>query len=535
MAYVTTPIYYVNDDPHIGHLFTTVSADVLCRWHRLSGYPSFMLTGTDEHSAKVVEAAQSRGLPTLEWARSRSDSFKNAFRVFHVSPSDFIRTSEPRHIEQVSACVRLLLQSGDIYRDEYEGWYDAGQEEYISDVKARQFGFLSPINRKPLLRRKEPCFFFRLSAYEDDVIKLIESEQLKIYPEVRKEELLMRLREGLRDIPCSRPRAGNWGIAVPGAPDQTVYVWIDALLNYLSAVNTSERRELWPPTHQIVGKDILWFHAVIWPGMLLALRKSQPFSSLALPEMVHAHSFWIRDGEKMSKSMGNFVSLHELNRLRETYGADSVRFFLVSAGPHGTSDTNFSVIKLHETYGSALANTVGNCCSRVTTMIAKYCPDGRPEKRGESGFPIARVMRLISQARTAVARSDISALVEGALSVFRITDGYIHQAEPFKLARDPSQLMHVSGMLHDALEAIRLASLLLWPVMPERMETLWNAIGVDHLSQTMSRGGHASSDAHFAWCESAFERPIVPLRPLFPRVELADISGTTSELASGRA
>lgn len=535
MAYITTPIYYVNDDPHIGHIYTTVVADVLCRWHRLSGAPAFLLTGTDEHSVKVVEAAQKRGIVTSEWARSKSKSFRDAFHGFNVFPSDFIRTSEMRHIDQVSLCMRLLLESGDIYRDEYEGWYDAGQEEYVSEVKARQFGYASPINRKPLVRRKESCFFFRLSAYGPEVKELIETGKLCIYPAVRKEELLTRLREGLRDIPCSRPRTDDWGIAVPESPDQTVYVWIDALLNYLSAVNSAERRGWWPPTHQIVGKDILWFHAVIWPALLLALRKTRSFGALELPRAVHAHSFWIRDGEKMSKSMGNFVSLEILSGLRDIYGVDSVRFFLVAAGPHGATDADFSLTRFHETYVSALANTVGNCCSRVTAMIEKFCEDRRPRKQSDTGFPIAQVTQLIGDTRAAIASGDIAALTAGALAVFRLTDSYIHHAEPFRLAKDPSQLGRVSGMLHDALEAIRLASLLLWPVMPERMEVLWSAIGAEHLRQAMLNGGNASLDEHFNWGASTFERPIAPLRPLFPKIDLTGLSNTGATLAMSRA
>jgi methionyl-tRNA synthetase len=535
MAYITTPVYYVNDDPHIGHIYTTVVADVLCRWYRLSGEPAFLLTGTDEHAAKVVEAAKNRGFLTSEWARSKSKSFKDAFHGFNILPSDFIRTSETRHVEQVAACMRLLLGSGDIYRGEYEGWYDTGQEEYVSEVKARQFGYASPINRKPLVRRKESCFFFRLSAYGGEIRELIETGQLRIYPGVRKEELLTRLEEGLRDVPCSRPRADDWGIVVPGSPDQTVYVWIDALVNYLSAINTRERRRWWPPTHQIVGKDILWFHAVIWPAMLLALRKTQPFSALELPQAVHAHSFWVRDGEKMSKSMGNFVSVDVLRGLGDAYGVDSVRFFLVAAGPHGASDADFSMRRFHEMHVSALANTVGNCCSRVTTMIERFCDNRRPEKRDGTGFPIARVTELIEETRNAVAKGDVAALVSGALAVFRVTDSYIHSAEPFRLAREPSQRGRVSGMLHDALEAIRLASLLLWPLMPERMQTLWSAIGVDYLTQTMGNGSSAPSDEHFAWGGSRFEGPVASLRTLFPKVDSADPSSAVVALETRRA
>ena len=244
MTYITTPIYYVNDDPHIGHIYTTISADVLARFFRLIGQTTYLLTGTDEHALKVVEAAKANGMTPTDWAQSKALVFAEAFNQYGIQYTDFIRTSDERHIQQVQKRVKDFLDSGDIYFGNYEGWYDKGQEEYISDQRAEANYYLSPINKKPLVRRQESCLYFRLSKYSEDVKNLILNDTLKIRPVSRRQEILARIRDGINDIPCSRPRVENWGVAVPGYEDQTVYVWIDALLNYLTAVDSDLNRRV---------------------------------------------------------------------------------------------------------------------------------------------------------------------------------------------------------------------------------------------------------------------------------------------------
>ena len=510
MTYITTPIYYVNDDPHIGHIYTTISADVLARFSRLMGHPTHLLTGTDEHALKVVDAAKLRGVETADWAQQKAAVFANAFIQYGIEADDFIRTSEPRHIEQVQKRIKELLASDDIYLGEYEGWYDLGQEEYVSDLKAQAHDYLSPINKKPLVRRQEPCFYFRLSAYADEVKNLIESDTLKIRPVARRQEILARIRDGINDIPCSRPRVEQWGVAVPGHEDQTVYVWIDALLNYLTAVDTDDKRAFWPPTIQMVGKDILWFHALIWPAMLLALQKKSPW--LTLPETVRAHGFWIRDGEKMSKSMGNFISLPVLNAYVDTFGRDSIRFFLMMGGPNESSDADFSEARLHETYTALLANTIGNCCSRVIAMISKYCDAKIPKADIKSGFPIAQVTEAVNIAYAAAMEGEFPALINEALKIVRLTDGFIQSSQPFQLAKDPAKHKEVCAILHDSLEALRLASILLWPVMPSRMETFWSAISYEKNLSTPNN--------ILTWGQLSVGSPVHALTPLFPRIDL---------------
>jgi methionyl-tRNA synthetase len=529
MAYITTPIYYVNDDPHIGHIYTTVCADVLCRFERLIGNPVFFLTGTDEHATKVEEAANKRNIKTEVWVESKAAVFKQAFNHFGIEATDFIRTTEARHTEQVIRRFEELLVSGDIYLSTYEGWYDTGQEEYVAETKARETNFLSSINKKPLVRRSEPCFYFRLSAYAAELQTIIENDELKIRPIVRKQEILARIRDGINDVPCSRPRTGNWGVAVPGHPDQTVYVWIDALLNYLTAVDTEDRRQFWPPSTQIVGKDILWFHAVIWPSMLLALKKTARNHWIKLPNTIRAHSFWIHDGEKMSKSMGNFITLAELEIYAQRYGQDALRFFLVLAGPNDASDANFSADRLHESYTSFLANTLGNCCSRVMTMIIKYCGAIIPANEVNSGFPIDDAKIAVAKARDFAVKAEYSSYIEEALKIVRYTDAFIYSSEPFKLAKDPAHQKEVCSILHDSLEALRLASTLLWPVMPKHIEEFWSAIGCKANFSLLIAGGSASSDDWMTWGGLPVGAKIEKMPPLFPRIELPSAAKASNE------
>ena len=274
--YVTTPIYYVNDRPHIGHVYTTTVADVLARVHRLRGDDTFLLTGTDEHAAKVVDAARERDLTPQAWADRNAEQFRSTFERLGAENDDFIRTSEPRHTEKVEAYIRELIESGNVYEGEYEGWYDAGQEEYVPENKAKETDYRSAITGTPLLRKREKNYFFRLSDYGERLLERIEGGEFLVQPDARRNEVVSRIREGLNDIPISRTGAEGWGIPIPGDPEQTIYVWIDALFSYLSTVDTPERRRYWPAQVHLIGKEILWFHAVIWPGDAAGARSSAP-------------------------------------------------------------------------------------------------------------------------------------------------------------------------------------------------------------------------------------------------------------------
>src|ERR1017187_9128262 len=259
--YVTTPIYYVNDRPHIGHVYTTTIADIAARFHRLCGDEVFFLTGTDEHAAKVVDSAAEHGVTPQQWADQNAQAFQETFAKLGITNDDFIRTSQPRHKEKAQQYMAELLKTGDVYLGEYEGWYDAGQEEYLPENKAKEYEFKSPFNGKPLVRKREKNYFFRLSKYSDALLKLLEERPEFVQPDVRRKEVANRIREGLNDIPISRTSEHNWGIRVPGDEAHVIYVWIDALFNYLSAVDNPERQHLWPADVHLIAKDILWFHA----------------------------------------------------------------------------------------------------------------------------------------------------------------------------------------------------------------------------------------------------------------------------------
>lgn len=525
-AYITTPIYYVNDKPHIGHAYTTTIADVWARFMRFRGRDVFFLTGTDEHALKVVEAAAQRGLTPLAWADQNAEAFQAAFRLLGVSNDDFIRTTEPRHKERVQRYVAELLQSGDVYLGEYVGWYDAGQEEYIPESKAKEYDYKSPFNGKPLVRKTEHNYFFRLSAYRAALLELLEGadDGFTVLPEVRKNEIIARIRE-MEDVPISRLAAeggGDWGIRIPGDEGHTIYVWIDALFNYLSTVDTDERRQYWSGgAVHVIAKDILWFHAAIWPAMLLALRQRPGYEWVRLPRFVYSHSFWISEGQKMSKTLGNFIDLPTIERYKATYSLDAWRYYMATRGPLGTTDADFAAAHFHEIYHAELVNTVGNCASRVTAMIGKYFEGLMPGERDDQGERIVfegfdwptLTDTAITRAGEAMERLDIDAAIGEAIGLIRKVDGFIHGTEPFKRIKDESKRAEVGAILYQSLEVVRIASLLLAPVCIEGMPRLWRAIGytVDPERDELA--------IHARWGALNVGAPVEKVA-LYPRVEL---------------
>lgn len=510
--YITTPIYYVNDKPHIGHAYSTTICDVAARFQRFLGRDVFFLTGTDEHAAKVVDSAAARGLTPLEWADQNAAAFRAAFATIGIGNDDFIRTTETRHKDRVQQYVQALLDSGDVYLGEYEGWYDAGQEEYIPESKAKEYDYKSPFNGKPLVRKREHNYFFRLSAYREPLLELLESgrevsgQRFTVRPDVRKNEIIHRIRE-MDDVPISRlasEGAGDWGIRIPGDEQHTIYVWIDALFNYLSTVDTDARRRYWQSgAAHVIAKDILWFHAAIWPSMLLALRRRPGYEWVCLPSFIYCHSFWISEGQKMSKSLGNFIDLPTIERYIGQYSLDAWRYYMVTQGPIGATDADFSAAHFHEIYSADLVNTVGNCASRVTAMIGKYFDGIVPGEQDEHNrrlvidsfdWPVITNLA-VSRAIEAIERFDLESAFEEAIGLIRKVDGFIHGTEPFKKIKDESLRDHVGAILYQSLEVVRIASLLLYPICTERMPQLWSALGLkidptqDRLSQLAAWGG----------------------------------------------
>lgn len=489
--YITTPIYYVNDRPHIGHCYTTVVADAYARFQRLiTGDPSgvFLLTGTDEHADKVVTSAAQHNATPQSWADQNAEQFREAFRFMGISNDDFIRTTEPRHKERVPVYIKRLIDSGDIYKGEYTGWYDTGQEEYVTETAARENNYHSPINKKPLVKRTEPCYFFRLGKYQQALLDLIARDESFVQPAARRQEVLGRLKPPavLNDVPVSRPvtddPATQWGIRIPGDPAHRVYVWIDALFNYLTVVDTPDRRKWWPPVVHFLGKDILWFHAVIWPALLMALGEK-------LPGSIFGHGWWISEGEKMSKSLGNFIDLPKMRAYAERYSLDALRWYLLTQGPLSGSDADFSHAKFIEVYNADLANGIGNCASRVGNMVEKYFGGSLPapgatHAAGESGaFDFGAICRQAHDATTRglAEKYDIAGALLRGVEIIRQVDGYINVTAPFKLAKtvdsEPGAKDRLGTILYTCAEAIRVASLFISPACPGKMGSLWSSWG----------------------------------------------------------
>jgi len=498
--YVTTPIYYVNDRPHIGHVYSTTIADILARYHRLCGDDVFFLTGTDEHAAKVVDSAAERGLTTQQWADQNAAAFQETFKKLGIANDDFIRTSQPRHKEKVQQYVGELLKSGDVYLGEYEGWYDAGQEEYLPENKAKEYEFKSPFNGKPLVRKKEKNYFFRLSKYAELLLKLLDEQPKFVQPDARRNEVINRIREGLNDVPISRTGAGEWGIKVPGDPEHTIYVWIDALINYLSTVDTPERIKYWPASVHLLAKDILWFHAVIWPAMLLALKRP-------LPGRVYAHGFWIAEGQKMSKSLGNFVDLEKIDRYVAEYGLDALRYFLAAYGPLGANDSDFAEAKFISVYNSELANDLGNLVNRALTMITRY---------RSGNVPATNQMDLQADAEKACATYlakmnvlDLGGALEAWRGLVTRANRYVEETAPFKLAKQPEQAARLDAVLYNLAETVRLLSVLVAPVMPGISARIREQLGVGEkvgvLGEELRWGGLVAGGK------------VGKVEPLFPR------------------
>lgn len=476
--YVTTPIYYVNDRPHIGHAYTTLLADTLARFHRMAGQDVFFLTGTDEHADKVATAAKERGKTFIEWADINANAFRGAFEELGYTNDDFVRTTQQRHKEGVTRFIKQLMDTGDVYLGDYEGWYDTSQEEYVTENVARENDYNSPVTGKPLEKRVEQNYFFRLSKYEDRLLAHIDANPGFIKPEARKNEVLGRIKAGLNDVPISRavgPDDDDWGVYIPGDETHRVYVWIDALFNYLtipSDPSTPDRSKYWPADVHLIAKDILWFHAVIWPCMLMAL-------DAELPRCIYSHSYWIREGRKMSKSLGNFIDLPTIRAYNEAFGNDAMRYYLLTQGPMGATDADFAHAKFIETFNADLANGIGNAASRVANMIGKYFDGACPDPGSHCQQWKDSAAKHASEYTQRVGGVEIHLALNSATELIREVDRYINETAPFKLAKDDTKRDELAQILYNCAEAIRIAAVLYLPAMPAKMTDLLSRFSCD--------------------------------------------------------
>ena len=456
--YITTPLYYVNAAPHIGHAYTTIAADVLARFLRSSGRPVHFLTGTDEHGSKIEEAAAEAGRTPQEFADLISAQFRDLWKDLGITHDDFIRTTEPRHETRVQDCFSKLLASGDAYKGLYKGFYCVSDETYWTgtdapaDEKGRRL-CPNPECRKPLREVAEESYFFKLSKYQEPLLRHYKEHPDFLRPTSRANEILRFVERGLQDTAISRTKV-KWGIPVPGDPAHTVYVWFDALLNYVTAPQSrGSFEDVWPADVHIVGKEIFRFHAVTWPAMLLAL-------GLPLPKSVFAHGWWTVDGKKMSKSAGNFVDPREI--IKE-FGLDAFRYFLLREMPFG-NDGDFSRESLKKRYNAELANDLGNLARRAADMASRYL----------AGEGAARQENLPLTAALTEKSPLIAARMEnldfcGALGLIWEEVGLLNKAvnekEPWKLVK--TDLPAAQAFLRDLSSSLGLVAGWIEPFMPE--------------------------------------------------------------------
>ena len=463
--YVTTPIYYVNDAPHIGHAYTTVVADAVARWHRLLGDETFFLTGTDEHGLKVQRAAEANGVTPLEWADRTSERFRDAWKLLDISNDDFIRTSEPRHHTAVQQILQRVNDNGYITLGTYEGLYCVSCEAYYT-VDELIDGELCPIHRRPVEHVKEENYFFQLSRFEQPLLDWYEAHPGFVRPETKRNEALGFIRGGLADFSISRSSI-TWGVPIPWDPAHVTYVWFDALVNYLTAVGygrDDERFAAWWPGHHVIGKDILRFHCVYWPAMLLA-------AGLEPPTDVTVHGFLLVGGEKMSKTSLNQISPADLV---EDFGVDGYRYHFLRDTPVGP-DSDFSYERMVDRYNGDLANNFGNLLSRVATVVAQEVRRGRPRPPPRQPAVGGRRRRLrgdrdgVGRVRARPPRST----PRGASSARRTACS--RTTSPGRWTPAPRS----SAVLGDALEALRVVAVLASPALPTTCAEVWRRIGLD--------------------------------------------------------
>ncbi len=516
--YLTTPIYYVNDAPHIGHAYTTVAGDVLTRWHRQRGETVWFLTGTDEHGQKVMRTAEQNNVPPQAWVdKLVAEAWKPNWTALNIANDDFIRTTELRHTERVQKFLQSLKDSGHIYAGKYEGPYCVGCEEFKlpGDLIDADGEKLCPIHSKPIEMVNENNWFFKLSEFAQPLLDHYKKNSEACQPESARNEVIAFLEGGVSDLSISRSTF-DWGIPVPWDTDQVVYVWFDALLNYATAVGLTDAPDseggkkfasTWPADVHLVGKDILRFHAVIWPAMLMA-------AGIAIPKKVFAHGWLLVGGEKMSKSKLTGIAPSDIT---DYFGVDAFRYYFLRAIPFG-SDGSFSWEDMSARYTSELANDFGNLASRSAAMIEKYCAGKVPAVAQDAALSKALSVA-VAKADAAMVALDFQGGINAAMDFCKRVNGYVTEKEPWILAKDSANQQALEEILYNTAESLRALAVLLHPVMPATTEILWESLGAKAAlgeigSQTISSVAH--------WGQLPPGATVTKTPVLFPRLEVKE-------------
>ena len=503
--FITTPIYYVNDIPHIGHAYTSIAVDFLARFSRMEGVDTFFTTGTDEHGLKIQKAADKKSITPQELCDKNSHIFKNLTQTLNLSNNDFIRTTEQRHKNGASYLWNILLKNGDIYLDEYTGWYSISDETFYNekDLVKQEDGVFKTITGGPVEWIKEESYFFKLSKYQDQLLEYYRKNDEFILPKSKANEVMSFVSGGLKDLSVSRA-SFEWGIRVPNDKKHIMYVWLDALTSYPNSIGylsdeVNELKDHWSNTIHVVGKDILRHHAVYWPAFLMA-------ANLILPKRIFAHGWWTNEGKKISKSLGNTIDPIELI---DKYGLDQLRYFLLREVPFG-NDGDFSLTSFKNRINADLANDLGNLCQRSLTMIDKSFDSIIPNKKNLSPKDNELLndnFKVIVSLNNFIRKQDITNYIKSVWDIVGFANKNFNDKKPWELKK--TNEIEYKNALYVTAELIRRIAILIHPIMPDTSNKILRMLSIDYPEITLN----------LIESDDVSNNKVNEIKPLFPRVE----------------